>query len=405
MGRRSSEPKIRTQIKIPTIELFAGAGGLGLGAHWAGAKVQIMVECDETACQTLTANPQYHSGQILQEPVEALKGTDLRRMAGITRTDPLLVIGGPPCQPFSKAAYWLDSGEEAEYRRARARGVKTERPAAPMVARPDPRRSLLGEFWRLVRESRCDAFVLENVPSILHPRNRPEFEAFIRTAEASGFLTTLVRANAIDFGVPQRRIRVFLIASKAKKPPAPLQTHSETSSLFLAPLVSAGAALKAFSSDSFFEPEEVISGRWAEHLRTIPPGWNYKAHTAWGGHPNPTFETETRFWHFLLKLSPDLPSWTIAATPGPWTGPFHWDNRRLRTVELAALQSFPSDYRFKGNRREQVRQIGNAVPPLMARRVIESVLSTLGNHTVEGDEVDVYPKNELSEPVLGMRRA
>jgi DNA (cytosine-5)-methyltransferase 1 len=122
----------------------------------------------------------------------------------------------------------------------------------------------------------------------------------------------------------------------------------------------------------------VVEGRWAEHLRTVPPGWNYKAHTAWGGHPNPTFVTETRFWNFLLKLSPDLPSWTIPANPGPWTGPFHWDSRRLRTPELAALQGFPGGYVFCGTRRERVRQIGNAAPTqlsaVMTRAVVAAIL-------------------------------
>lgn len=109
----------------------------------------------------------------------------------------------------------------------------------------------------------------------------------------------------------------------------------------------------------------------------MPPGWNYKAHTAWGGHPNPTFVTETRFWNFLLKLSPDQPSWTIPANPGPWTGPFHWDSRRLRTPELAALQGFPPGYVFEGSRRERVRQIGNAAPPPLVEPMIRSVLQCL----------------------------
>jgi DNA (cytosine-5)-methyltransferase 1 len=89
------------------------------------------------------------------------------------------------------------------------------------------------------------------------------------------------------------------------------------------------------------------------------------------------FEAETRFWTFLLKLSPSLPSWTIQANPGPWVGPFHWSSRRLRTVELAALQTFPRGYNFAGKRRDVVRQIGNAVPPLLAQRMIEPLLKAL----------------------------
>jgi DNA (cytosine-5)-methyltransferase 1 len=122
----------------------------------------------------------------------------------------------------------------------------------------------------------------------------------------------------------------------------------------------------------------VVKGRYEKELRQIPAGHNYKALSAWARHPNPVFEAETRFWSFLLKLSPDLPSWTIQANPGPWVGPFHWSSRRLRTVELAALQTFPAGYVFAGNRRNKVRQIGNAVPPLLAQRMIEPLLSALG---------------------------
>ena len=96
---------------------------------------------------------------------------------------------------------------------------------------------------------------------------------------------------------------------------------------------------------------------------------NYKALTAWAGHPKPLFEAETRFWNFLLKLSPEMPSWTIASQPGPWTGPFHWENRRLTTDELAAIQGFPKGFQFFGSRRERVRQIGNAVPPAFVASV------------------------------------
>jgi DNA (cytosine-5)-methyltransferase 1 len=141
--------------------------------------------------------------------------------------------------------------------------------------------------------------------------------------------------------------------------------------------VTAGEALEGLDADKYFEPEEVIKGRWADHLRQVPPGWNYKALTAWAGHPNPTFEAETRFWNFLLKLSPDRPSWTIAASPGPWTGPFHWESRRLRSVEMAALQGFPRGYKFAGGRRDKVRQIGNAVPPPMAKVMVQAVARAL----------------------------
>jgi DNA (cytosine-5)-methyltransferase 1 len=359
---------------LPVIDLFAGAGGLSLGALAAGADVRLLVELDPIACETARQNSDAHAGKVVQRDVCEMSGGELRDLAGLSPRDPLLLVGGAPCQPFSKAAYWVDPGDEARYRRARARGEQAVRPMGPVAARPDPRRSLVQEFWRLVVEADADAFVFENVPSILHPRNRHVVQELTDQAEAKGYGVRVVRANAVEYGVPQRRQRVFVLAAKGRRPDEPEPTHSEQPGSALLPLTTAGQALRGFEGKKYSEPEEVISGRWAEHLEAIPPGWNYKFHTAWAGHPSPTFETETRYWHFLLKLSPDLPSWTVPATPGPWVGPFHWDSRRLRTAELAALQDFPKGYRFAGTRREQVRQIGNAVPPLLAQRMVEQVL-------------------------------
>lgn len=362
--------------RLPVIDLFAGAGGLSVGATDAGCEVRACVELDSVACRTLRANESYH-GKVLEADVAELSGLGLRQAARLAPGDPLIVVGGAPCQPFSKAAYWTETGEESRYRRARAAGEAVTRPAAPTEPRPDARRTLVEEFWRLIYEADADGFVFENVPSIKHPRNRPVLEGFRRAAEDAGYQVAQVTANAAEFGVAQTRERVFLLGSKRGAPIAPQATHTLKGEVALKPALTAGEALAGLDRPEFFEPEEIVTGRWAEHLRTVPPGWNYKAHTAWAGHPNPTFVTETRFWNFLLKLSPDRPSWTIAASPGPWTGPFHWANRRLRTVEMAALQGFPREYNLVGSRREKVRQMGNAVPPPLARKMVEAVLATV----------------------------
>lgn len=361
---------------MPVIDLFAGAGGLGLGAQRAGGELRLSVDNDRASVETMLANPGLHGGAAVLGDVTELSGNDLRRMASLKPSDDVLVIGGAPCQPFSKAAYWVDKGDEAAYRRARARGEAGVRPTEPLVARPDSRRTLVHEFLRLVQEADAAAFVFENVPSILHPRNKHIFEALRADAERAGYKTRTVVATATDFGAAQSRQRVFLLGSTSTQPAAPEPTHSKTAADGLRPWLTAGEALASLTGGAPEEGEKLV-GRWAEHLREIPPGMNYKHHTAWAGHPNPTFETETRYWNFLLKLSPDRPSWTIPASPGPWTGPFHWENRRLRTSELAALQTFPAGYSFAGPRRERVRQIGNAVPAVMAQHMVASVLATL----------------------------
>ena len=363
-------------LSLPVIDLFAGAGGLGIGAQAAGGDLRLSVDNDAPSCETLRLNSDLNSGAVLQADVTSLTGTQLRKAAGLSSGDDLLVIGGAPCQPFSKAAYWVDKGDEAAYRRARARGESVTKPTETPSARPDSRRTLVHEFWRLVVEANANAFVFENVPSILHPRNRHVFETLKMDAEAAGYKTRVVMGTATNFGAPQARQRVFLLGSQESEPNAPIESHAQVGGAGKEPWVTAGQAIERFGGAECAEEDETVSGRWAEHLMAIPPGMNYKFHTAWAGHPEPTFVTETRFWNFLLKLDPNRPSWTIPASPGPWTGPFHWSGRRLRISELAALQSFPLGYKFAGSRRDQVRQIGNAVPSVMAQAMVASAISS-----------------------------
>jgi len=355
---------------ISTIDLFAGAGGIGIGADLAGGKLVLSMEIDKLCCETLLRNPTMHPGQVILGDVACTTGQELREVAGLSSKDPLIIVGGPPCQPFSKASYWTDSGEDSRYRKARSQGIELKKPAPITQAKVDERRNLVDVFLDRIIEANAEGFMFENVTSILHPRNRDIVDNFISKAEHHGYKCTLVKANATDYGVPQSRQRVFILAAKARRPNAPKPTHNESCQQ---PYISAGEALEGLESSKYFEPEEIVAGKWEREFREIPPGMNYKALSAWAGHPNPVFVAETRFWNFLLKLSPDRPSWTLAASPGPWTGPFHWDNRRLRTVEMAALQTFPRGYSFAGNRRERVRQIGNAAPPQLVKTMMEQV--------------------------------
>ena len=133
-----------------------------------------------------------------------------------------------------------------------------------------------------------------------------------------------------------------------------------------------------FEGPDFFEKEELTTkGTFHSDLLDVPPGKNYIAITAAAGYPNPKFVAQKRFWSFLLKLHPELPSWTIAAQPGPWVGPFHWDSRRLRMPEVAALQTFPENYQFSGSRRYVQKQIGNAVPPLLGKSMVEFLIANI----------------------------
>lgn len=182
-----------------------------------------------------------------------------------------------------------------------------------------------------------------------------------------GYKFIVYRADALDFGVPQKRKRIFFIASKKGIVGEPIKTHGDELEILvnknLLPHERVIDWIGKFDSDKYFEEEELTTGKtYDEELKQIPPGQNYFALTERSGHPNPKFEANKRFWNFLLKLHPNQPSWTIAAQPGPWVGPFHWNNRRLRVPESAAIQTFPEDYHFVGTRRSIQKQIGNAVP-------------------------------------------
>src|SRR5205823_8904488 len=117
------------------------------------------------------------------------------------------------------------------------------------------------------------------------------------------------------------------------------------------------------------EPEEHVNGRYGHLLPAIPPGDNYLFYTEKRGHSSPLFEWRSRYWSFLLKLDPLQPSPTIQAQPGPYVGPFHWENRRLRVGEIKRLFTFPDEFELVGTRVSVQAQLGNAVPPLLAETV------------------------------------
>jgi DNA (cytosine-5)-methyltransferase 1 len=124
------------------------------------------------------------------------------------------------------------------------------------------------------------------------------------------------------------------------------------------------------------DEELEIRGKWARLLPSIPEGQNYLHHTD-RGNGLPLFGWRRRYWNFLLKLAKRLPSWTIQAQPGPSVGPFHWESRRLSHRELCRLQTFPDDVQVYGNRMSVQRQIGNAVPSLLAEVLAQEIKTQL----------------------------
>ena len=259
-------------------------------------------------------------------------------------------MGGPPCQPFSKAGYWITNEKRK--------------------ANDDPR-NMIVPYFRLIEEIKPDGFVLENVESILHPSNKPAVDTIISNIERLGYNYSLLKVNASDYGVPQKRKRVFFMASKNKINASLTQTTSDKDVLKTARVID---WIGKFDSPDFYRNENIsIEGKWENALRCVPPGKNYIALSEKAGYPNPIFVAGKRYWTSLLKLHPLLSSWTILAGPGHWEGPFHWTNRRLSLKERAAIQTFPDDYIFHGSPNSIIKQIGNAVPPILAKQIIEEL--------------------------------
>ncbi|MBS4727796.1 DNA cytosine methyltransferase [Mycobacterium sp. SM1] len=348
---------------LVAISLFSGAGGLDLGAEAAGVDVRAAVEWDRDSALTMEKNFPKLASPIIQKDILDTSTAEILRAAGLRKGQrPDLLIGGPPCTPFSKSGFWL------EYKRS---GL-------------DPGASLLQEYTRVLREARPKAFILENVYALTftNKASRPALERLLREIDEAGYDCVAKVLNAADYGVPQLRPRLFIIgAPKGKRQPKhPDATHGgswerRSTGNIERPHVTAGEALSGLVTDS--EPGEEVGGRYGALLPDIPPGRNYLHYTEELGHPNPIFKWRSRYWSFLLKLDPGKPSPTIQAQPGPNVGPFHWENRRLRVAEIKRLFTFPDEFELVGSRQSVQSQLGNSVPPLLARRVVEQVIQAL----------------------------
>ena len=335
------------QKNLHTISLFTGAGGLDIGLEKAGFSARLCVEVDEVARATLKNNrPKWK----LAEPgdVHDLSPQVALEQAGLNPGELALLAGGPPCQPFSKSSYWV-TGDSGRMK--------------------DPRSGTLKAYLELVEYALPATILLENVKGLTYSGKDEGLQLLtkglrdINNRTGTNYVPHILHINAAQFGVPQFRERVFLIAhceGKAFRAPAP--THGQNSdedSEKLQPYRTAWDAIGDLE-ESYHEDLKV-TGKWADLLPSIIEGNNYQWHTPEGG-GMPLFGRRTRFWSFLLKLAKNQPSWTIQAQPGSATGPFHWKNRKLSIREICRLQTFPDDYQIMGSYREGHRQIGNAVP-------------------------------------------
>lgn len=337
----------RTHSTRDAISLFAGAGGLDLGLEAAGFAVRLCVEIDDDARKTLAKNrPKWK----LSEPgdIHAIDAQEILRQAKLRRRSVALLAGGPPCQPFSKSGYWV-TGD--------SRRLK------------DPRARTLRAYLKVVEAALPRVILLENVKGLAFLEKDEGLRLLkreireINKRNGTKYALQVLHLNAADYGVPQLRERVFIVASRdGKTLSAPPKTHAESADE-KADIESYLTAWDALGDlDDTKVPDNLKpSGRWAALLPSIPEGQNYLWHTPRSG-GEPLFGWRRKFWSFLLKLAKNRPSWTIQAEPGPATGPFHWRSRLLSTRELCRLQTFPDSYVIVGDRRSAHKQVGNAVP-------------------------------------------
>lgn len=369
--------------QLPVVSLFSGAGGLDLAVERADAaplstgdpgngllRVSVATDYNEPALQTLKKN--FRETRTLTGDIREVATEQILATAGLRSREPVLVIGGPPCTPFSKSGFWLEQKRESR----------------------DPNASLLDEYVRVVRDTRPEAFILENVQGLTYKTHKAQFERLLKSLGELGYNPQWKVLLAADYGVPQLRRRVFVVGRRdGEKFEFPKPTHSgwsehtrkvDTSKI---PHVTAAQAFDDLPLLVRASEEEIVDGSYGELAAEIPPGQNYLWHTdRYGGRNH--FEWRSRYWTFLLRLDPNRPSSTLQAQPGPWVGPFHWENvhtaagearaRRLRLNEMLRLMSFPDDFKIDGTRADVQRQLGNAVPLELGKVVVRALMTQLG---------------------------
>lgn len=373
------------------IDLFAGAGGMSLGFEQAGFNVAAAVEIDPIHACVHKFN--FPHCAVIAESVENLSGNEIRRRAGITGKVSV-VCGGAPCQGFS------------------------------MIGKrvlDDPRNGLVRHFVRIVAELDADFFVFENVKGLTVGAHRRFLEELIEAFEEKGYGVRLPWSvlNAASYGVPQDRRRLFLLGAKKSLStplyPAPSTTRTgKQMDHSLVPGPTCADALgdlpDADRFKSLINADEVKTAAitdslapYASEMRCLrSEAWHFGVPREWDAgfltSSARTMHSEISRLRFaetapgsvepisrFFKLAPDGISNTLRAgtdaARGAFTSPrpIHYAYNRCVTVrEMARLHGFPDWFRFHHTKWHGARQIGNAVPPPLARAVATAVMEASG---------------------------
>lgn len=325
--------------EVPMVSFFAGCGGMDLGLEAAGYKHLAAFEINELFCKTLRRNrpewnvfgPPTHSGDVS-------KFDEISETLGKVISAPFdgLFVGGPPCQPFSIAANQRFSKSGENFKRV---GFLHEKNG-----------NLLFDFLRLIIAFQPKSFVIENVPGLRDLDGGIQLKAAIEELRGSGYtVEEPFILNAAHYSVPQQRLRLFVVGSrtsKAFKHPIPSQDT-----------VGAGSVLN--DSESELSNNETREHKAESILRYMR--LNYGQRDQLGR---------------VDRLDPMLPSKTVIAggTKGGGRSHLHPEVPRTLSVrECAHLQTFPDNYIFMGANARQFTQVGNAVPPVLAAQIGNSI--------------------------------
>lgn len=390
--------------KLRVADLFCGAGGLSQGFVNAGFEVVLGVDHDQDSCETFRHN---HPDAVVL--CEEINGDSPERIAAAAGGPVDVVIGGPSCQGFS-----------------------TANQATAIARRRDPRNRLWEDFCAVVERLEPTAFVMENVPGLQMWQQGNYGEAILEHFEKLGYATIRHVVHAADYGVPQRRRRLIVIGIRGqtrfefKQPPhlgGWRRDHLDKwerrrEELGLLRHVTCWEAIADLPSlgDGGSCDTDYVTGKSTPYTRLMRNGErrpkNHEARELGPEHlalvrevPSggtwrdiPAHRLPDRFrgmrrtdsTNLFGRLAPDLPAYTITTqfdnvTTGCVTHPY--EDRPLSVREGARLQSFPDSYHFVGPLSSQYRQVGNAVPPLLAEFLAESLMAQL-----DGIDVALKPK-------------
>jgi DNA (cytosine-5)-methyltransferase 1 len=337
-----------TQVRYNFIDLFSGCGGFSKGMEMAGHNCLLGVDFDAAAVKSFAKN---HKGaKALHMDIHDLTKKKLGELIDIDSVD--MVIGGPPCQGFST----VGKGDAA-----------------------DERNDLFRQFVRIVKITRPKVVLFENVTGMLAKKNAKTVERIFSSFEKMGYHMDARVMSADEYGVPSRRRRTIIMGVKGGNPRFPKITHGEKGRKELVSVKDALANLatkKGILYNHDPQAAQLANDLDRKRLKHIPPGAGIryekdeKAYLPKRLRYDVDWEkiSEKRFRQTRLqRLGWDTVAPTILTSRTMYYHP--QEARYLTCREAAACQSFPNDFIFEGSQTAIFRQIGNAVPPILAKAI------------------------------------